>query len=47
MVMPCEGDQVMIGNLICAQHDVRSHHSIFAAQIIGNEVMPLISEECS
>ena len=32
----------MVGNVICAHHEIRSYDAICAAQIVANEVVPYI-----
>jgi hypothetical protein len=46
MVMPRYSDEVVIRDVIGADHQISTDGSIFAAQIGWDEVVALISEEC-
>src|SRR2546428_1531968 len=37
----------MVGDLVCSRHQVRSYHSVFAAQIVRNKVVAPVSEKSS
>ena len=43
-MLPGYSDQVMVGDLVCSRHQVRSYHSVFAAQIVRNKVVAPVRE---
>jgi hypothetical protein len=45
--MPCDGDEIVIGELVAADHQFGADDSILAAQIVGDEVVAVIGKKCS
>jgi hypothetical protein len=46
-MLPSQGDQIVVRDLVRTAHQIGSEDSIFAAQVIWHEVMARISKERS
>ena len=44
-MLPCERDEITVGDLVRTGHQFRPHHAVGAAQVVGNEFVARVGDE--